>query len=67
MERAFHGGVATPALFAALQDNNGPWARSVLAQMWSMPDQIITAVLSGEAEWQIESRNTIIITLAESR
>jgi len=67
MERSFHGGVATPALFAALLENNGPWAHSVLAQMWSMPDQLINAVLSGEAEWQIENRSTIIITLVESR
>ncbi len=62
-----HGGVATPALIAAIQQDKGPWAHAVLGQSWGMPENYRNALLNGDAEWQIPNEKTLIIILAESQ
>ena len=61
-----HGGVATPSLITALKNDNSSWAHAVLGQVWAMPADFRNALLSGDAEWQIPNRQTLIITLVES-
>ena len=61
------GCVVTPDLISALLVNKGAWAHAVLGQCFHMPDKIRKLLLSGEAEWQIPNKKTLIIILPESQ
>lgn len=62
-----NGCVATSDLISALQNDHGEWAKAVLSQCFSMPDDIKKLLLSGEAEWQVPNEKTLIIILPGSQ
>lgn len=62
-----NGCVATPSLIRFLQTENGPWARAILGQCFSMPDHVQKLLLSGAVEWQIPNEKTLTINLVESQ
>ena len=69
MEHSYicRGGIASASVISFAISENNAWAHALLSQCYCVPESIRTALLNGEAEWQIPNVTTLIITLVESQ
>lgn len=59
------GGVLSPEFMASLIADK-KWAHCLLSQCFGMSEPVREALLAGEAQWQIQSKKVLSVTLSES-